>query len=659
MRLFGQFKDRGPRVALIGMAAGVALYAAFQLFGAFGGRTALIQRRQDLEDARLVATMAPVIEDAHVSFQDDAGMAGSTLPEALVERLKAAYALHGEDGKTRLPSSSTALAGALSIDLASAEFITEARGLPDWDAVAARKRGLFDENRATLQALVYSEISKIAAESGIGKLDNVKVEAPRTVRGRRSAARKNGPTAKADPNSSRELREHVDAAGAALAAADDGALRDALSGAVSLAQADPSIRRSARASIVGLLEGEELSDTQSACIRLAALASQPDATRALGHILNAHLDDALAVLPAPPSDAPEDDADADEADDDGDGEGDQDTASEEDGDGHGDEDTPSEAGERSEAPADTTAPEPELAASEDANAEPEAAPDAESATDAPEGDDGAKVDGDGDERTDSEDASETAEATPPSDDPVAFHAQPFPPLPALAASVQRRLLTALKEAGPTWLTDEQVAAILDPPEPAEPDAEPSEEAGENSEDAESLDSEAAITEGDENADDDRDASPAESEVDAADHADETERADGESLADDADGQTAADDGDADKADGATEADDVDDPADAGEPLVLHPDAALVRAYQVDLVDALWQVTDLLNRTGIAKGGKYTATLQFKGPLDQVVNFVHKLETQKPWMRVTAMRIAIDNADQPMLALTLSLEATIL
>jgi hypothetical protein len=651
MRLFGQFKDRGPRVALIGMAAGVALYAAFQLFGAFGGRAALIQRRQDLEDARLVATMAPVIEDAHVSFQDDAGMAGSTLPEALVERMKEAYALHGEDGKTRLPSSSTALAGAMSIDVASAEFITEARSLPDWDAVAARKRGLFDENRATLQALVYSEISKIAAESGIGKLDNVKVEAPRTVRGRRSAARKNGPTAKADPDSARELREHVDAADAALAAADDAALRDALNGAVSLAEADPSIRRSTRASIVGLLEGEALSDTQSACIRLAALASQPDAIRALGHILNAHLDDALAVLPAPPSDAPEDDLDADEAD--GDGKGDQDTASEADG----DEDTPSEAGERSEEPGDTTAPEPELAASEDASVDPDAAPDAVSAPDAPEGDDGAKVDGDGDERTDGEDAVETAEATPPSDDPVAFHAQPFPPLPALAASVQRRLLTALKDAGPTWLTDEQVAAILDPPEPEPgPDAEPAEEAAENGEDAESPGNEAAMTEGDEKADDDREASPTESAIDGPAHADETERADGESLADDADGQTAADDGDADEADGAAEADGVDDPADADEPLVLHPDAALVRAYQVD---ALWQVTDLLNRTGIAKGGKYTATLQFKGPLDQLVNFVHKLETQKPWMRVTAMRIAIDNADQPMLALTLSLEATIL
>ena len=46
-------------------------------------------------------------------------------------------------------------------------------------------------------------------------------------------------------------------------------------------------------------------------------------------------------------------------------------------------------------------------------------------------------------------------------------------------------------------------------------------------------------------------------------------------------------------------------------------------------------------------------------MDQLVNFVHKLETQKPWIRVTELRIGIDNADQPMLGLTLSLEANIL
>ncbi|MBT7095946.1 hypothetical protein HN937_01150, partial [Candidatus Poribacteria bacterium] len=103
MRLFGGLRDRGPRVALVGMAAGVALYAAFQLFGAFGGRAAVTQRRLDLEDAKLVATMAPVIEDAHQSFQSDAGMEGSALPEALVDRLKAAYSLTGGDGKTRVP----------------------------------------------------------------------------------------------------------------------------------------------------------------------------------------------------------------------------------------------------------------------------------------------------------------------------------------------------------------------------------------------------------------------------------------------------------------------------------------------------------------------------------------------------------------------------
>jgi len=59
------------------------------------------------------------------------------------------------------------------------------------------------------------------------------------------------------------------------------------------------------------------------------------------------------------------------------------------------------------------------------------------------------------------------------------------------------------------------------------------------------------------------------------------------------------------------------------------------------------------------GEAYTASVGFKAPLDQLVNFVHKLETQKPWIRVTELRIGIDNADQPMLGLTLSLEANIL
>ena len=140
---------------------------------------------------------------------------------------------------------------------------------------------------------------------------------------------------------------------------------------------------------------------------------------------------------------------------------------------------------------------------------------------------------------------------------------------------------------------------------------------------------------------------------AAEDEDEDTDAGGDHVeSDDSDAEHDADE-DTHVADGADDTEDVD------EVVPPHPDAPVVRAYQAQLVDALWQVTALLKRTRSAKGEKYTASLQFKAPLDQVVNFVHKLETQKPWIRVTGMRIGIDNADQPMLSLTLSLEATIL
>jgi len=597
----------------------------------------------DLEDAKLVATMAPVIEDAHQSFQSDAGMEGSALPEALVDRLKAAYSLTGGDGKTRVPGSSTALASAMSIDFASAEFITGARNLPDWDAVAGRKRNLFDENRATLQALVYSEISKVAAESGIGKLDSVKVEAPRAVRGRRATARKNGSTVKADPTSARDLRDHVDAATAALGGSDDAGLRDALRAAVALAAADPSIRRSTRAAIVGLLDEHGLSDTQAACIRLASLASQPDSMRALGHILNAHLDDALAALPAPPAE-PDETA---ETESDGGGDG-------EEGD-NGEEVDPSASGGDAAEPSDDAPPAPDAAPSEDVET-PNPEPDAE----APSAETG---DGHDPPATDGDDASDDA-APPPTDDPVAFHSEPFPALPVLAASVQRRLLTTLKAAGATWLTDKQVTAILTPPDPEPASAADGEEsAGDADEDVEAnanesveadvADDGATAGEGNQDAPDEPDAAQDAIVEETTATADERDEADDGSGASEADEDANAADGEATADDASAEDEEADAPAPA------HPDAHVVRAYQVALVDSLWQVADTLQRTGVARGGKYTATLQFKGPLDQLVNFVHKLETQKPWMRVTAMRIAIDNADQPMLSLTLTLEATVL
>ena len=56
-------------------------------------------------------------------------------------------------------------------------------------------------------------------------------------------------------------------------------------------------------------------------------------------------------------------------------------------------------------------------------------------------------DGDADEAGPSEDP-----LPPYSDDPVVFHSEPFPALPTLPASTQRRLLVALRDGGGAWLT---------------------------------------------------------------------------------------------------------------------------------------------------------------------------------------------------------------
>ncbi|MEO2004365.1 MAG: hypothetical protein ABGY41_09715, partial [Candidatus Poribacteria bacterium] len=450
MRLFGELQSRGARLGLVGLVAGVLIYAGLQLSGVFGGADAREQREQDLADAQLMAKLAPIITDAHTAFQGTAGMDGSELPDPVVERLKASYTLDNEDGKTRLrAASATALAGALAIDDASAEFIIEGRDLGDWDALTGRKRGLFDENRATLQALVYAEISKVAAESGIGKLDSVKVEAPRSVRGRtRTAAKK--PVSKPNANSIRELRDHIKTAREALETGDETALSDGIAAAVSLAVADPSVRRSARADLLGLLDVDGLADTHTARVRLAVLGSQPDAMRAALQILGAHIEDALAVIPEPPAPPTDDedgeDGDGDEESEEGDGDRaveDGDKLAEEDDTSSSDDDD--ELAEDAETPADDDADGSDTGDREDGDTVADAA-DAQ--------------DGDADETGPSEDP-----LPPYSDDPVVFHSEPFPALPTLPASMQRRLLVALRDGGGAWLTDAQVAAVLNPPDP--------------------------------------------------------------------------------------------------------------------------------------------------------------------------------------------------
>ena len=707
MRLLGELQSRGARLGLVGLVAGVLIYAGLQLSGALGGRDTREAREQDLADAQLMSTMAPVITDAHMSFQGDVGMVGSPLPGAVVERLKEAYTLDAEPDKTRLGAASvTALAGKLTIDAGSAEFIVEAGDLEDWDALAARKRSLFDENRATLQALVYSEISKVAAESGIDKLDSVKVEAPRAVRGRSARAAK--PKApKPNPNSLRELRDHISAATEAIESADDLALGDALAAAVSLAEVDPSIRRTARAGLEGLLDKDDLSDAQSARIRLAALGSQPDLMRATRQMLGAHLDDALAAVPEPPAPPSDEEPDGSE----GDGGDEQPTAE----DGAPDNETTvaqAEDVDREQIAAEDEIPAGERDGDEQIAAEDEVPAgerdgdeqiaaegevpagerdgDEQTAAEVDDGDgDGADVDESvqhdqgedvdavaGSDEAPGDDDEGAAEAAPAySDDPVTFHAEPFPALPVLPASAQRRLLAALKDAGGAWLTDAQLDTALAVPEPAEEDNDAAEEAVDDA-DAINGDDSGTPTEGDATTADTVNVDEGETENPdaAAEQDNDLDRSDASELVDggrqgDADASKAdsddegenaepdaSDEQDGDAADTGDGSDVVGDGEDA---VPAHPDAPVAHAYQVELVDAMWQVAALLQRTRAAAGKKYTANLQFKAPLDQLVNFVHKLETQKPWIRVTELRIGIDNADQPMLSLTLSLEATIL
>jgi hypothetical protein len=677
MRFVRELDTRRGRLALTGLAAGFVIYAALALSGALGGGAGKAKLEQDLTDARLMATMAPVIADAHTAFQGDAGMEGSPLPGALVERLKESYTLAGEereDDKTRLSAASvTALAAKMSIDTGSAEFIVSAKDATDWDTLAGLNRNLFDENRATLQALIYAEVSKVAAESGIGKLDSVKVEAPRLVRGR--AARKpKAKRPKADANSVRELKSHMDRANGALGAADVDALGDALDATVSLAEIDPSVRLAARADLVGLLDTESLSGEQAARIRLAALGSQPDVNRAVRQILGAHLREALASIPQPSQPASDDeeseggadgsdvDADADETDGEsveGDAVARDDAQDSRDGaGGSGSEADEDAAANNVAAPSDADA----AGTTELANGDPV---DADSEADAT-----ADADATAEEAAVAE-ADEEPEYT---DAPVAFHAPPFPALPELPASTQRRLLTALIESG-GMLRDEQINAVLAPPEPPAPDEETEGNADEDGDvDGEGATDEDGAADGDADADEagdadgdasagadgdtDRGADAEDATGDAQPDDDPASKEDGDGAAEDAsESQDVGEPGDGDSADPVDGPDDG--PKNAPELAPAHPDAPTVRAYQVALVDALWQVAELLRRRPATVGETYTASVSFKAPLDQLVNFVHKLEAQKPWIRVTELRVGIDNADQPMLGLTLSLEANIL
>ncbi|GIX07129.1 MAG: hypothetical protein KatS3mg115_1532 [Candidatus Poribacteria bacterium] len=95
------------------------------------------------------------------------------------------------------------------------------------------------------------------------------------------------------------------------------------------------------------------------------------------------------------------------------------------------------------------------------------------------------------------------------------------------------------------------------------------------------------------------------------------------------------------------------------PAELPPEAAAIREYQRALIATLWKLDPLVRQTRPETGRKYLATVQFKGPLEQVVGFLYALESRTPWMHATGMRLGIDNPDGPRMNATINLEAVVL
>lgn len=95
-----------------------------------------------------------------------------------------------------------------------------------------------------------------------------------------------------------------------------------------------------------------------------------------------------------------------------------------------------------------------------------------------------------------------------------------------------------------------------------------------------------------------------------------------------------------------------------EPFPLDDEKKL-RAFHAQLIEVMWRVAQLTQVAKNAEPETYSATLLFKCPLEQLVNFIFKIENDVRWLRVVGLRIAVEQPDQPLLGVTVHLEASIL
>ena len=293
-------EERSERLLLIAIGIVVVLFAAFQISSVFGGSGNVAAKRKELEDARMMASLEPDLVQARRLLQEEVGMAGGTVPAPVIEKMKELYSIETEEGKRRLASVSAAqLRRDLTIDEATADFIYLNRFVLAIDELGQRKRQLFEENRATLDTMMAYKIAQLAGQTGIQKIDQLKVDPPKQTR--RGTAKKAAaaPVLRPDSATTTQLQTHFREVDSALAADDAEKLKLALETLVSFAQNDPTIQRAARGDLEKRLDDKSLALTEyeDTAIRAAAIQSQPSVSRIVSNLMKAHFEAALAHIP--------------------------------------------------------------------------------------------------------------------------------------------------------------------------------------------------------------------------------------------------------------------------------------------------------------------------------------------------------------------------
>lgn len=267
-------------------------------------RKEVIASRDELEKGRLIAAVETPLTEATWLSYDDVGMAGEPLPSPILEKLKENYRLpHSEknesDAKKKLLTTATVfqLRSTLGVDERTARFIAANANVSSWEELAQRRRQLFEENEDAIEPLIVARVSRYAAESGIEKIDQFKVEPPktnlrrtRTLATRTSSVQRPSATPTTSKPSSIDLDAKLNAVRKELRGKNEDAFLKALDDLVNAALGDETLERTARAALEDLLNEERPVPVRAAPLQMAAIRLQPQ-----GHFVMTHLVKAYAT----------------------------------------------------------------------------------------------------------------------------------------------------------------------------------------------------------------------------------------------------------------------------------------------------------------------------------------------------------------------------